>query len=107
MCCITVEPLTELIQLTTEINSPGIILTEPCRERLIREGVCTAETIPSVSSINRVLRNISAKEKVIKRKSKCWEEMREGLTVKREEVTSLPDTAARGESMTMSGIVSE
>ena len=107
MCCITVEPLTELIQLKTEINSPGIILREPCRERLIREGVCTAETIPSVSSINRVLRNISAKEKVIKRKSKCWEEMREGLTVKREEVTSLPDTAARGESVTMSGIVSE
>ena len=70
-------------------------MTQLHRERLIREGVCSTETIPSVSSINRVLRNISAKEKVMKRKSKCWEE----VNVKREEVNmNNTNTAARGGS---------
>ena len=68
---------------------------------MIREGICSTETIPSVSSINRVLRNISAKEKVMKRKSKCWEgvrekmEPRQSLEVKQEEVKS--DSGTRGE----------
>nr|UEK51554.1 Pax-6-like 2 [Parasacculina yatsui] len=37
---------------------PSIFAWE-IRDRLLQEGVCNAENIPSVSSINRVLRNIS------------------------------------------------
>ena len=49
-----------------------------------------------MSSINRVLRNISAKEKVMKRKSKCWEGVREkSLQVKQEEVKA--GSVTRGE----------
>ena len=77
--------------LRYKTECPSIFAWE-IRERLIRDRVCNNETIPSVSSINRsvlsrcralrthvtllcsrVLRNLSAKEKVMKRRSRIHE----------------------------------
>ena len=79
------------LELRYKTECPSIFAWE-IRERLIRDGVCNSETIPSVSSINRsvmhfvddirnpltllllrVLRNLSAKEKVMKRRSRIHE----------------------------------
>ncbi|KAE9551738.1 hypothetical protein FO519_005049 [Halicephalobus sp. NKZ332] len=42
-------------------EQPSIFAWE-IRDKLLSDGVCTADTIPSVSSINRVLRNLASKK---------------------------------------------
>jgi paired box protein 6 len=42
-------------------ETPSIFAWE-IRDKLLSDGVCTAETIPSVSSINRVLRNLASRK---------------------------------------------
>ncbi|KAK8396220.1 hypothetical protein O3P69_005350 [Scylla paramamosain] len=55
----TQEVVARIAQFKREC--PSIFAWE-IRDRLLSEGVCSADNIPSVSSINRVLRNITNKE---------------------------------------------
>ncbi|XP_050686679.1 paired box protein Pax-6-like, partial [Eriocheir sinensis] len=57
----TQEVVARIAQFKREC--PSIFAWE-IRDRLLSEGVCSADNIPSVSSINRVLRNITNKEQV-------------------------------------------
>ncbi|XP_078582258.1 paired box protein Pax-6-like isoform X2 [Branchiostoma floridae x Branchiostoma japonicum] len=56
----TPEVVAKIAQFKREC--PSIFAWE-IRDRLLSEGICTNENIPSVSSINRVLRNLASGEK--------------------------------------------
>ncbi|CAH0719051.1 unnamed protein product, partial [Brenthis ino] len=65
----TAEVVSKIAQYKREC--PSIFAWE-IRDRLLSEGVCTSDNIPSVSSINRVLRNLAAqKEKSSNQQSDC------------------------------------
>nr|QLM05161.1 eyeless [Palaemon carinicauda] len=55
----TAEVVAKISQFKREC--PSIFAWE-IRDRLLSEGVCSSDNIPSVSSINRVLRNINSKD---------------------------------------------
>ncbi|CAF2581283.1 unnamed protein product [Rotaria sp. Silwood2] len=57
----TPDVIAKIAQIKTENSS---IFAWEIRERLINESICTDDNLPSVSSINRVLRNLSSSSSI-------------------------------------------